>query len=424
MNPLIVEESAMKISTGNIMRASKLLKEVAETTPFQKSEILSARYECNVYLKREDLQVVRSYKIRGAFNKIHSLPKEVLENGVVCASAGNHAQGFALSCSKLKVQGTVYMPVTTTKQKISQVKRFGQSFVEVRLAGDTFDDSYHEAIKDSQENNRPFIHPFDDPKTIEGQGTVGLEIWEQTTEPLDYLFVPVGGGGLSAGVGSFYKEMDPNIKIIGLEPLGAPAMFESIEKGVNTELETIDKFVDGAAVKKVGDLTFEICRKVLDKIELIPEGKICSTILKLYNEEAIVVEPAGALSIAALDFFKDEIKGKNICCVVSGGNNDITRMAEIKERSMLYEGVKHYFIIRLPQRAGALKEFLVEVLGPTDDICHFEYKKKNSRESGPIVLGVELEKKDDFDPLLERMKEYEINYEYLNDQKNLFEYLV
>lgn len=318
------------ISTGSIMRAHKLLKEVADITPFHKSDILSERYECNVFLKREDLQVVRSYKIRGAFNKISSLADDTLLNGVVCASAGNHAQGFALSCAKLQVHGTVYMPVTTTRQKISQVKRFGQKFVTVCLAGDTFDDAYAEAMKDSELNERPFIHPFDDFKTIEGQGTVGLEIWEQTEVPLDYLFVPVGGGGLSAGVGSFYKEMDANIQIIGLEPMGAPAMLESLKKGVNTELESIDKFVDGAAVKRVGDLTFEICQKVIDRMELIPEGKICSTILKLYNEEAIVVEPAGALSIAALDFFKEEIKGKNICCIVSGGNNDITRMAEIK----------------------------------------------------------------------------------------------
>ncbi len=412
------------IPSSDIMRARKRLKEIALHTPLQFSASLSEKYDCKVWLKREDLQVVRSYKIRGAHNKISSLNAEEAKNGVVCASAGNHAQGFAYSCRKLKISGVVYMPVPTTKQKIKQVEMFGREYVKIVLVGDTFDDAFNEAMKDSIANNKAFVHPFDDVKTIEGQGTVGQEIWDDAEENLDYLFIPVGGGGLSAGVGSFFKQVSPQTKIIGLEPLGAPAMKTSFEKGVNTELESIDKFVDGAAVKKVGDITFAICRQVLDEIHLVPEGEICSTILELYNEEALVVEPAGALSIAALDHYKDIIKGKNICCIVSGGNNDITRMAEIKERSLLYEGLKHYFVIRLAQRAGSLKEFLIEVLGPNDEICYFEYKKKNSRDSGPVVLGIELAKKEDFNLLIERMKNHNINYEYLNENSNLFEFLI
>lgn len=420
---MVVEST--NISAGAILRAYKRLKDIAFPTPLQFSTILSERYDCEVYLKREDLQVVRSYKIRGAYNKISSLSPEELAKGVVCASAGNHAQGFALSCALLKVNGTVYMPATTTKQKTDQVKMFGREYVQIKLIGDTFDDAYHEAIKDSKQNSKAFIHPFDDIKTIEGQGTVGHEIYQDSPEkPFDYLFIPVGGGGLSAGVGSYFKEVSPTTKLIGLEPEGAPAMKTSIENGVNTELETIDKFVDGAAVKKVGDITFEICKEVLDEVCLIPEGKICSTILQLYNEAAIVVEPAGALSIAALDFYKEKIKGKTICCIVSGGNNDITRMAEITERSLLYEKLRHYFIVRFPQRAGALREFLTDILGPNDDIFFFEYKKKTSRNAGPAVIGIELKTPDDYAPLIERMKTHNIRYEYLNDKDDLFEYLV
>jgi len=420
---MVVE--SINISAGAILRAYKRLKDVAPPTPLQYSAVLSERYNCAVYLKREDLQVVRSYKIRGAYNKISSLDKKTLSKGVVCASAGNHAQGFALSCALLKVNGTVYMPATTTKQKTSQVKMFGRAYVKIELVGDTFDDAYLEAIKDSEQNKKAFIHPFNDVKIIEGQGTVGHEIYQDSPEkPFDYLFIPVGGGGLSAGVGSYFKEVSPSTKLIGLEPWGAPAMKTSIDNGKNTELKTIDKFVDGAAVKKVGDINFEICKEVLDEVRLIPEGKICSTILQLYNEAAIVVEPAGALSIAALDFYKEKIKGKNICCIVSGGNNDITRMAEITERSLLYERLRHYFIIRFPQRAGALREFLTDILGPNDDIFFFEYKKKTSRSAGPAVIGIELKTPDDYDPLIERMNTHQIHYEYLNENDDLFEYLV
>lgn len=292
------------------------------------------------------------------------------------------------------------------------------------MVGDTFDDSYREAFRDAEESGKAFVHPFDDEKIIEGQGTVGLEILEDCPNTIDYVFVPIGGGGLIAGLGSYFKQLSPKTKIIGVEPAGAPAMHDSMKSGKVLTLEKIDTFVDGAAVRRVGETTFKIVQQVVDDIVLVPEGKVCTSILQLYNEEGIVVEPAGALTIAALDFYKDQIKGKTVVCIVSGSNNDILRTEEIRERSLLYEGLKHYFIIKFPQRAGALREFLNNVLGPTDDITHFEYTKKNNRESGPALIGIQLQQKEDYEALMQRMNEYHINYRTLNDSQTLFELLV
>ena len=402
---------------------SERLKNVVTKTPLQLNYNLSRRYQCNVYLKREDLQVVRSYKLRGAYNMMSSLSSEQLQRGVVCASAGNHAQGFAYSCKKLGVKGVVFMPVITPKQKITQTKMFGEDFIEVKLTGDTFDDCAIAAKKYTEENGLTFIPPFDDYKIIEGQGTVGLEILEELSD-IDFLFIPVGGGGLSAGVGAYFKTWSPKTKIIGLEPEGAPAMYEALKAGRPVTLENIDRFVDGAAVKRVGELTFNICKEVLDDMHLVPEGKVCSVILKLYNEDAIVVEPAGALSIAALDDYAEQIKGKNIVCIVSGSNNDIDRMPEIKERSLQYEGLKHYFLVRFAQRPGALREFLNHVLGPNDDITRFEYMQKTNKETGPALVGIELQSRHDYEDLMDRMKQHNIDYSELNKDDNLFGYLV
>jgi len=343
------------VSVENIKQAALNLKGVAERTPLQKNLALSDRYDCEVYLKREDLQPVRSYKIRGAYNKIKSLSEEALSKGVICASAGNHAQGFAYSCNLLGIKGKVYMPSTTPKQKVDKVKFFGKEFVDVVLTGDTFDDSYKSSMKACEEEGLTFVHPFDDSKVMEGQGTIGLEILEDTSD-IDYLLLPVGGGGIASGTGSYFKQNSPSTKLIGIEPEGAPSLKESLKAGKVIELPSIDKFVDGAAVQSVGKNTFKVIREIIDDVVLVPEGKVCSTILQLYNEEAIVVEPAGSLTIAALDFVKDQIKGKKVVCVVSGSNNDIGRMQEIKERSLIYEGLKHFFIVRFPQRPGALKE--------------------------------------------------------------------
>lgn len=412
------------ISVEEIRQAGERMKGVVKHTSLDKNVNLSEKYQANIYLKREDLQVVRSYKLRGAYNFMKNSSKEELASGVVCASAGNHAQGVAYSCHLLNIQGRIYMPNTTPKQKVTQVKMFGKNNVEVVLIGDTFDDSYAEAIKYCNENKKLFVHPFDDKKIIAGQGTVGLEILEDINEKIDYLFVPLGGGGLTAGVGSYFKQLSPETKIVGVEPEGAPSMTAALKAKHVVTLDKIDKFVDGAAVKRVGDLNYKICSQLLDDMVVIPEGKVCSTIIKLYNEEAIVVEPAGALSTSVLDLYKDKIKGKTVVCVVSGSNNDIGRMEEIKERSLLYEGLKHYFIIRFPQRAGALREFLDEVLGPTDDITRFEYTKKNIKEEGPALVGIELKQREDYEPLIERMDKKKFSYTILNKDPDLFNYFL
>ena len=399
------------------------LQDVVKKTPLTYNHNLSRKYACDVYLKREDLQIVRSYKLRGAYNMMSLLPPNQLVKGVVCASAGNHAQGFAYSCKKLNVKGVVFMPIITPNQKVSQTKMFGEGFVEVKLIGDTFDDCAVAAKKYTEEHGLTFIPPFDNISIIEGQSTVGIEILEDQQD-IDFIFLPVGGGGLSAGVGAYFKTYAPATKIIGVEPEGAPSMLTAIKAGHPVQLDQIDSFVDGAAVKRVGDVTFDICKRVIDDMHLVPEGKICSTILKLYNEEAIVVEPAGAISVAALDDYADQIKGKKIVCIVSGSNNDIERMQEIKERSLQYEGLKHYFLIRFAQRPGALKEFVNHVLGPTDDITRFEYMRKNNKDSAPALVVIELQAQENYQVLIDNMKRYNINYTAINKNDNVFAYLV
>ena len=421
-----VKHNATQLASGmgfNFKNAMERVSKVAHKTPLTLNLNLSRKYQCSIFLKREDLQVVRSYKLRGAYNMMSSLPKEQLEKALVCASAGNHAQGFAYSCKKLHAKGVIFMPVITPKQKINQTRMFGEDAVEIRLVGDNFDECQVAAKEYTEQNNLTFIPPFENPKIIEGQSTVGLEIL-QDLEHIDYLFLPVGGGGLAAGVGIAFKTFSPSTRIIGVEPEGAPSMKEAFRQGHPVTLDHIDRFVDGAAVKRVGDLTFSICHEVLDEMELVSEGKICSTILKLYNEDAIVVEPAGALSIAALDDFTEQIKGKNVVCVVSGSNNDIDRMPEIKERSLQYEGLKHYFLIRFAQRPGALKEFVNEVLGPTDDITRFEYMQKTNKEAGPALVGIELQSKYDYDALMNKLKSRSIDYTEINKDDTLFGYLI
>ena len=408
----------------SIKKAADTLKGVAALTPLLPSLSYSRRLGATILLKREDLQQVRSYKIRGAFNKISSLSQEERDKGIVCASAGNHAQGVAYACAKLKIKGTIFMPAPTPNQKTEQVKMFGGDYATIVLTGDTFDDAYKAAKIECDALGKIFVHPFDDEKIIEGQATVGLEIIEQASEEIDYVFVPVGGGGLASGLSTVFHLLSPNTKVIGVEPEGAPSMSTSIFNRENTTLSLIEKFVDGAAVQRVGDRNFAICKEYLNQMVTVPEGKVCQTILDLYNKDAIVVEPAGALTLAVLDQFADEIKGKNVVCIVSGSNNDITRTAEIKERALLYQGLKHYFIIRFPQRAGALREFLNEILGPEDDITFFEYKKKTSREDGPAVVGIEIKDSESLHPLIERMKTRKFFGEYLNDKPDLFEFLI
>jgi threonine dehydratase len=407
-----------------IEQAKINLTEVVLKTPLQLNTNLSEKYQATVYLKREDLQKVRSYKIRGAYNKISHLNAAQKTKGIVCASAGNHAQGVAYSCQLLQIQGKIYMPKTTPKQKIKQVQLFGKSFVEIVLIGDTFDDAFHAAKLFSNENKLEFIHPFDDVEVIAGQGTVGLEILSEKVSKIDFLLLPIGGGGLAAGVSTVFKKLSPKTKIIGVEPEGAPSMQQAIYLEQPVLLDKIDRFVDGAAVKKVGKQTYEVCKGTLDKIILVPEGKVCTTILQLYNEEAMVVEPAGALSIAALDFIADEIKGKKVVCIVSGSNNDIERTEEIKERSLMYEGLKHYFMIQFPQRPGALREFVNEVLSESDDITYFQFIKKNNRDVGPVVVGLEVKNENDIQAIKEKMNSKGFQFEYLNENDPLLALLI
>jgi threonine dehydratase len=407
----------------DINKAAQVLKGIVLKTPLQFHRKLSEKFKADIYLKREDLQVVRSYKLRGAFNLIQSLSEEQRGKGVVCASAGNHAQGVAFACRHLNIKGVIYMPAITPKQKINQVKMFGGENIEIVLTGDTFDECQTHALAFTQSNNMIFIPPFDHIKVIEGQGTVAKEIFEEVSD-IDYIFVPIGGGGLCAGVGEYVKTFSPKTKIVGVEPAGAPSMKEALKAGKPVKLEKIQRFVDGASVQRVGDLTFSVCKDVLTDMLLVPEGKVSSTILQLYNEDAIVAEPAGALSIAALDQYADQIKGKKVVCILSGGNNDIDRMQEIKERSLLYEGLKHYFIVRFAQRPGALKEFVNHILGPNDDIVRFEFIQKHNKETGPALIGIEVKSKDDFNSLIRRMDDHKLNYTLVNQNENLFEYLV
>ncbi|WP_077213687.1 threonine ammonia-lyase IlvA [Bacillus dakarensis] len=422
-----MEQEVLKkkwVQLEDIIIAYQQLKDIVAHTPLQKNERLSEKYDCNVYLKREDLQHVRSFKLRGAFYKVKSLDKESLKNGVVCASAGNHAQGVAYACRQLGVNGKIYMPTTTPKQKVKQVELFGRENVDIVLVGDTFDDSYREAIACAKDENRSFIDPFNDEMVIAGQGTVAVEILNDSDEKIDYVLASIGGGGLMSGLSTYFKSISPDTKMIGVEPAGAASMKESLLHNGVTTLESVDKFVDGASVATPGSKTFDICKELLDDIIVVPEGKVCTGILELYNEHAIVAEPAGALPFAALDLYKDQIKGKNVVCVISGGNNDISRMQEIKERSLLYEGLLYYFIVNFPQRAGALREFLDEVLGPTDDITRFEYTKKTNKENGPALVGIELQRKENYQGLIDRLNKKGFSFMEVNKDQDLFNLLI
>ena len=410
-------------SLEGVQHAKLQLKEVCKETVLESNKRLSEMTGAFVFLKREDLQQVRSFKIRGAYNKIASLTPQERERGIVCASAGNHAQGFAFACNHLKIRGRVYMPATVPQQKIAQVKMFGEGFVETILTGDTYDACQKVALETAKKEGQTFIHAFDDVQVIEGQATIALEMIAQHTEGFDYVFVPVGGGGLVSGILTVFKALSPKTKIIGVEPEGAQSMKLALELNKHIPLKEMDRFVDGAAVRQVGVLPFEICKEFLDDLVNVPEGKICQAILDLYNKEGIVAEPAGALAIAALDLVEYDLKNKNIGVLLCGGNNDILRMPEIKERALLYANLKHYFIIDFPQRAGALKQFVNEVLGPEDDITHFEFSKKSSKSVAPAVVGIELKSKDDLGFLVDRMKNHNFNFDYLNEKENLFQFL-
>lgn len=415
------------VTEEDVEKAYEVLKSVVKHTPLEYDFYLSEKYHCNVYLKREDLQRVRSFKLRGAFYAISRLSAEQLAKGVVCASAGNHAQGVAYTCKRMTVPATIFMPTTTPQQKVSQVKFFGGSNVEVVLVGDTFDASATAAKEFAAAHGQTFIPPFDDPDIIAGQGSLAVEMVKDLNkahEQADYVFAGIGGGGLISGVATYLKAKSPITKIIGVEPDGAPSMTAALKQNQVVTLDKIDKFVDGAAVKEVGSLTFQHAKVLVDEVTTVSEGAVCSTILDMYTKQAIVAEPAGALSVAALETYREEIKDKTVVCIVSGGNNDINRMQEIEERSLLYEGLKHYFIVNFSQRPGALKEFVNDVLGPHDDITKFEYTKKVNRGNGPVIIGVLLQDKNDYEGLLDRVAAFDPSYIPINDNQTLYTLLV
>lgn len=409
---------------NQIDEAATKLEDVIQRTPLQFSKRLSQLYDAKVYIKREDLQEVRSFKIRGAYNKMVSLSSQERKRGVVCASAGNHAQGVAFSCALLKLKGTIFMPISTPNQKIQKVKQFGGAYATVKLVGKTFDDAAAAAKQFAQEQNAITVHPFNDPLTIAGQGTVGREIYSELGDAVDVVVASIGGGGLIAGVGTYLKNKVPSIKIIGAEPSGAASMKQALARHEVVTLETIDTFVDGAAVRRVGELTYKLTSNVVDLILLAPEGKVCSTMIDLYQQDGIIAEPAGALSLSVLDDLKEQIKGKTVVCILSGGNNDILRYPEIMERSLTYKGLKHYFLVEFAQKPGQLRQFLNKALGPTDDIVLFEYIKRNARSKGPALIGIELMNKADLKPLLDKMRALEIRFTEITTDDPLYSFIL
>lgn len=415
------------ITAKNIVDAHKVLKSVVEKTPLDFDRYLSEKYGATIYLKRENMQKVRSFKIRGAYYAISQLSDEEKKRGVVCASAGNHAQGVAYTCNEMKIPATIFMPVTTPQQKIGQVQFFGGSFVNIQLVGDTFDASAQAAQDFTKAEGMTFIDPFDDDNVQAGQGTVAYEIYEQAQEEgvsFDQIFVPVGGGGLISGVSAYIKDVSPEIEVIGVEASGARSMRAAFDKGYPVKLENIDKFADGIAVQKVGQRTYEVARKYVDKLIGVDEGLISETLIDMYSKQGIIAEPAGAASIAALEVMKDDIKGKTVVCIISGGNNDINRMQEMEERALIYDGVKHYFVVNFPQRPGALREFVNDILGPKDDITRFEYIKRANKGKGPVLIGVTLDNKNDYAALLERLAQFDPNYINLHGNESLYNMLV
>ncbi|HEM2904367.1 TPA: threonine ammonia-lyase IlvA [Streptococcus suis] len=415
------------ITAKNVEQAYSVLKRVVVRTPLDYSRYLSEKYGATIYLKRENEQRVRSFKIRGAYYAISQLTDDEKSRGVVCASAGNHAQGVAYTCQEMQIPATIFMPITTPQQKIGQVKFFGGDYVEIRLVGDTFDESAKAAQDYTQESGKTFIDPFDDENVQAGQGTVAYEILEEAEEQtisFDQILVPIGGGGLVAGVSAYLKEHAPEIKIVGVEASGARSMKAAFDKGRPVKLDQIDKFADGIAVQKVGKSTYEVARKYVDRLIGVDEGWISGTILDLYSKLGIVAEPAGAATIAALEVVKDQIKGQTICCIISGGNNDINRMPEMEERALIYEGIKHYFVVNFPQRPGALREFVNDILGPNDDITRFEYIKRANKGTGPVLIGIVLGDKTDYTQFISRLEEFDPQYINLHENDSLYKMLV
>ncbi len=411
-----------QVTAGDVDAAADRLHGVSILTPLHLSHRLCALSGANVWLKREDLQPVRSYKIRGAYNLIAQLSPEQREAGVVCASAGNHGQGVALACAMLGVRGSVYVPTTTPRQKRERIVALGGGRVDLVVRGDTYDDSHRFAREAANASGMVLVPAFDDPRTIAGQGTVAREIVEQLGRAPDVLLVPVGGGGMVAGIVTWLAANHPETRVIGIEPAGAACLQASLEAGHPVELPSIDRFVDGAAVRKAGELTHAIAAHHHLETMTVPEGAVCSEMLQLYQVDGIIAEPAGALATAVFGQWTPE-PGSTVVAILSGGNNDVSRYAEIIERALVYEGRKHYFLVNFPQEPGALRRFLDEVLGPNDDITYFEYVKRSDRELGPALVGLEIGSRDDLPGLLDRMQHSRIEIETIDPHSPMFRFL-
>ena len=415
----------LDLDAAAVERACATLDGVARKTALDISDRLSSKVGVPVLLKREDSQPVRSYKIRGAYNLVSSLNSAERALGVVCASAGNHAQGVAFSCNKLQIKGKVFLPATTPRQKRERIQTIGGGWVDIVIAGHNYDQASIAAHEDAHRTGAVYAHPFDDPRTIAGQGTIAPEIFKGpwAYEQPGTVVVPVGGGGLIAGIALWLRAKRPGVRIVGAEPAGAASMAAALAAGKPVALETVDSFVDGAAVGRVGDLTFALVRDLVDEIISVPEGAVCSEMLELYQSEGIIVEPAGALASAALSLLGGTLKGP-VACIVSGGNNDVSRYGEIVERSLLHDGLRHYFLVTFPQEPGALRRFLEEVLSEGEDIVVFEYTKKNNRETGPALVGIDLDRPELLGGLLARMAASPLEIEQIPPGSPLFSFLL
>lgn len=412
------------VSADDVRAAAERVRSVAVRTPLEHNDRLSELVGAEVWLKREDLQPVRSYKLRGAYNFIATMPETEREQGVVCASAGNHAQGVAFTCRRLGVHCRIVLPRTTPRQKREQIVALGGSETTIVIEGHTYDESHEAAAALARREGAVLVPPFDHPHVIAGQGTVALEIIEQLGTAPGLVLVPAGGGGLLAGSAVVGAATVPRPRVVGVEPEGAPSMRAALDAGEPVTLASMDSFVDGAAVRRVGRYTFDLVRALVDDVVTVPEGGVCTTMLELYQRDGIIAEPAGALAVAALSNGLAVPRATTVVCIVSGGNNDVSRYGEVVERSLVHEGLKHYFLVEFPQEPGSLRGFLDEVLGPTDDITLFEYVKKNNREIGPALVGIELAATDDLSPLLERMASSGLHIERLAADSPVFRFLI
>ena len=412
------------VDAAAVEKAAAHLSDVVTRTPLTRSDRLSALTGAEVWLKREDLQLVRSYKLRGAYNLISQLSEAERAAGVLCASAGNHGQGVAFACQALQVRGRVYVPRTTPRQKRDRMAALGGEWIEVIVTGDTYDEAAATAVLEAAGSGATLVPAFDDPRTVAGQGTVAVELVEQLGAAPDLVVVPVGGGGLLAGMATWLSERHPSVRVVGVEPAGAPSTSTALAAGEPVTLDHIDGFVDGASVRRSGAVTLPLIAASGAAVLTVPEGAICSEMLALYQTDGLIAEPAGALASAALGLVVDVVPGSVVVCVLSGGNNDISRYGEVIERSLVYEGLKHYFLVDFPQEPGALRRFLDEILGPDDDITLFEYVKRNNRETGPALAGIQLSRAADLPALLARMADAPYDIEQIQPDSPAFRYLV